>query len=227
MDRDHQEQTVPSSSAIKLYGHPMSPYSARVKVLLDFAQVPYDFIPVDLGRGEHLLNEFRRLSPFGKVPVMVHEGFALAESLVINRYLCDIYHLDDIYPSESDHMARQTRARIDQLSDYFSAHIGKFLLDPAWTNSLAPQLDLSGNPEEASVATKKIARPLREINFWLSDKRFLMGESFLLCDINAAPFLDLVDKSGLDFSEFTHVQNWANRVRERLANARGITAKKN
>jgi len=70
---------------LKIYGSAMS--TARVLVTLLENQVPFEFILVDIAKEEHLNEEWKKMQPFGKVPVMDDEGFVLFESRAICRYI--------------------------------------------------------------------------------------------------------------------------------------------
>ena len=63
-----------------LYGHPMSGNSYKVKLLLSLLGLDYEWITVDLMKGEHKHPEFLKLNPFGQVPVLVDGDVVLADA---------------------------------------------------------------------------------------------------------------------------------------------------
>ena len=71
---------------MKIYGHPWSVHTRRV--LMTVAEKGHDaeLVLVNLPKGEHKQPEHMARHPFGKVPVL-EDGFFLAESGAINRYL--------------------------------------------------------------------------------------------------------------------------------------------
>lgn len=98
----YHENSVPPSSAVtpsvvpesthshfimvlKLYGSAMS--TARVLVIILELDLPYEHIPIDFAKGEQHTDGYKQLQPFGKVPVLVDEGFVMFESRAICRYL--------------------------------------------------------------------------------------------------------------------------------------------
>lgn len=70
---------------LKLYGSAMS--TSRVLTVILEKQLPYELILVDIAKGEQKSEDFMKLQPFGKVPVLDDDGFILFESRAICRYL--------------------------------------------------------------------------------------------------------------------------------------------
>lgn len=70
---------------IKLYGSAMS--TARVLVTILEKELPYEVVFVDIAKGEQKKEDYLKMQPFGKVPVMDDDGFVMFESRAICRYL--------------------------------------------------------------------------------------------------------------------------------------------
>lgn len=56
---------------LKLYGSPLSGPARRVALVLKEKEVPYEFVHVDLQKGEHKTPEYLKKQPFGQVPCIV------------------------------------------------------------------------------------------------------------------------------------------------------------
>jgi glutathione S-transferase len=56
---------------LKLYGYNYSTCTRRVGAVLKEKNVPFEFIPVDLTKGEHKQPEYLKKQPFGVVPYIV------------------------------------------------------------------------------------------------------------------------------------------------------------
>jgi glutathione S-transferase len=53
---------------LKFYGSAVSTCTRRVAVVLKEKEVPYEFIPVDVMKGENKTPEYLTKQPFGQVP---------------------------------------------------------------------------------------------------------------------------------------------------------------
>ena len=78
-------------SDIRLWGFDGSTYVRAVKMLLaekgitDYEQVPFNVLDGEPKQPEHL-----ERAPFGKVPVLDHDGMRVLETTAIIRYLNDV-----------------------------------------------------------------------------------------------------------------------------------------
>lgn len=70
---------------LKLYGSAMS--TARVLVTILEKELPYEHVVVDIAKGDQKSEAYKKLQPFGKVPVFEDDGFFMFESRAICRYL--------------------------------------------------------------------------------------------------------------------------------------------
>ncbi|MGR9046564.1 MAG: glutathione S-transferase family protein [Gammaproteobacteria bacterium] len=83
---------------IRIYGFPYT-RSTRVTWALEEAGVDYEFIAVDLSKGEHKKPEFLEVNPGGKVPALVDGDFVLTESAAICTYLGEKFPSSGLVPS--------------------------------------------------------------------------------------------------------------------------------
>jgi glutathione S-transferase len=56
---------------LKLYGFDFSTSTRRAILILKEANIPFEFISVDLSKGEQMSPEYRAKQPFGVVPCIV------------------------------------------------------------------------------------------------------------------------------------------------------------
>jgi len=96
---------------ITLWGFDGSTYVRTVKMLLaekhvsDFKQIPLNVLKGEPKTGEHLARH-----PFGKVPVLDHDGVRILETSAIVRYLNDVLPGRSLIPPTP-----QDRARMDMV----------------------------------------------------------------------------------------------------------------
>ena len=72
---------------MKLYWHPFSIFPRRVRIALREKSIAHEEIIVDILGGAQHAPEFRRLNPFGQMPVLEDDGLVISESIAILAYL--------------------------------------------------------------------------------------------------------------------------------------------
>jgi glutathione S-transferase len=98
-------------SEMTLWGFNGSTYVRTLKMLLaekqfsDFKQVPLNVLTGEPRQAEHLARH-----PFGKVPVLEHDGLRIVETSAIARYLNDVLPGPSLIPATP-----QARARMDMV----------------------------------------------------------------------------------------------------------------
>lgn len=70
---------------LKLYGSAMA--TSRVLITILELGLPHELVLVDISKGEHKTDDYKKLQPFGKVPVLDDDGFVMFESRAICKYL--------------------------------------------------------------------------------------------------------------------------------------------
>lgn len=70
---------------LKVYGSAMA--TSRVLVTLLEKELPYEFVLIDIAKGDQKSEEYKKLQPFGKVPALDDDGFLMFESRAICKYL--------------------------------------------------------------------------------------------------------------------------------------------
>jgi len=83
-----------------LHSYFRSTCSWRVRLVLLFKGVDYDYAPVNLLKGEQKGEEYLRLSPMGQVPALVVGGRCLTQSVSIFEYLEEAYPALPLLPKD-------------------------------------------------------------------------------------------------------------------------------
>lgn len=98
------------SPKLTLYFSSPSPPSRATLLLLRYLQLDVEVKHVNLGDGEQHSEEYFKLNPLSKVPVLVDDGFVLGESRAILAYLVNSRKPgNDLYPSDPE-----ARALVDE-----------------------------------------------------------------------------------------------------------------
>ena len=97
------------STKLKLYlgADYVSAFAMSAFVALKEKQLSFELVTLDLKARENYLENYRDLSLTCKIPVLVHEGFALSESSAIAEYLEELVpDSKRIYPQDIKQRAR-------------------------------------------------------------------------------------------------------------------------
>ena len=191
---------------MKLYDNPNCPFAQKVRIVLVEKELEFDSEIIDLARGQQRTEEFLRLNPFGKVPVLIDEDCVMYESSVITEYLNDEYpHPPDLLPEDS-----AQRARVRLLADF--ADRAFTLPAMAVERELAsPERDEARLTAARDVITKTLAMLERE----LEGKEYLGGE-FSMADVAFAPSLLQLDNLGVAIDDgLVNVKAWSRRLAAR------------
>lgn len=189
-----------------IYDYPGCPFGKKVRIVLAEKELEFDSVQVDLAKGQQRSDEFRRLNPFGKVPVLVDEGSVVYESTIINEYLNDEYpHPPELLPEDSGE-----RARIRLLVDF---------ADRAFTLPMMA-LEREGKATErdearVTAAREAVSQALRMLDRELAGREYL-GNDFSLADVAFAPGILMLGQVGVTLdAALTNVIAWKARLLER------------
>jgi len=106
--------------AFTIIGNYLSPYVRKVLVCLDIKGIDYVIDPIIPFYGN---DEFTRLSPNRRIPVLLHDDLVLTESPVICEYLDELYPPSSLLPDDP-----QSRARARALQAFADGRMGDVLI---------------------------------------------------------------------------------------------------
>ncbi len=125
------------------------------------------------------------LHPFARVPVLVHDGFALYETGPILRYLDEAFPGPALQPADP-----RRRARLNQIIAIADAYAYWPLVRQVFSHAVFRPA--AGEPTVAAEMTagmKAAPRVLKALDALASGEPFLLGQTLTLADIHLAPML--------------------------------------
>ncbi len=159
-----------------------SPYGRSVLITLEEKGAQYRFEAVTPGTMKSEPHLSRH--PFGKVPVLEHDGFMLYETQAILRYLDRILPNPPLTPASAKDAARMDR--LMNIGDcYLFEGVGNVI---GFHRIVGPRL-LGLTPDEGAIASAmpKAHAVFNELARLLGGQTYLVGDSVTLADIAIAP----------------------------------------
>jgi glutathione S-transferase len=169
-------------SEFVVHSIPGSPFGRTVLATLEEKGAPYRLAPVAPGTfksPEHLARH-----PFGRVPVLEHDGFRLYETQAILRYLDRVLPTPALTPADPRRAARMDQAM--NVNDwYLFQGVGNVII---FHRVIGPRL-MGLKPDEAAIeaAMPKARQVFTELARLLGEQSYFAGETLSLADLHLAP----------------------------------------
>ncbi len=200
----------------RLYGF-FTQNSMKTLYVLEETGCDYEFVFVDLGKGEQRSESFSRLTPVGKVPVLEHDGDSLFESGAICRYVANV--LDSpLYPA-----SKLQRAIVDQWIDFFTCHLGRWLTKLYFEAVIKPKFSL-GEPDLDGIKEARgyAGQQLTMLDGLLANSDWIANDALSIADLFAFAYVEQYRMIDLPIDGYENVQAWFDRIESRksIASAR-------
>jgi glutathione S-transferase len=187
---------------MKLYDSAISGNCYKVRLLLNQLKIPCTIVPIDILKGESRTQEFLKMNPNGRTPVLDDDGFVLAESNAILGYLA---RRTKFLPDE-----RQTWALVfqwmffEQYSHEPYIATSRFLLQykpdtPERAAALAVRRD------GGWAALKVMEQHLSRHDFFVRD--------YTIADIALFAYTHISHEGRFPLDDFPKIRAWLDRVR--------------
>ena len=217
--------------------------SRRVRLCLEEKGLAYESHPVDLAKMEHHTPEYLRINPNGVIPALVHDGRPLYESGTICEYIDEAFDGPPLRPADA-----YGRATMRNWIRHADERIGNLIIFN-WVHSLAKTaskwsdaelaerlkkipskerqeawLRAARKPyteEERDAARGKLVVLLDKMEEALKPSGWLVGKSYSIADIAAAPFVKRIDEEiapdEVSAQKHPRVSEWWSRLQARPA----------
>jgi GST-like protein len=193
-----------------------TPNGWKVTIMLEELGVPYNVIPVNIGKGEQFTPDFLKISPNNRMPAIVdHEPLgggaplAIFESGAILEYLAEKY---------GKFMPKDTRGKYDVLQWLYwqMANLGPNSGQANHFRNYAADKIAYG----ITRYTNEVNRLYGVMNIQLADHEFLAG-NYSIADMASWPWIVPYERMGQDLNEFPHLKRWYDTMGARPAVIKG------
>jgi glutathione S-transferase len=209
---------------VTLFGAPYSVYTRSARLALIEKGVDYRLEMVDVHGPGGMPPEHLARQPFGKIPVLDHDGFTLYETGAILRYVDEVFPGPSLQPLDAWHRARMSQA-ISICDSYLYGHgvWGIFVERVA-----KPRRGVATDEPKLQASLPKAAACHAAFADLLGDRDYLCGDALSLADLHAAPMLAclaMTDEGRSMMAAHANLAAWWQRmgVRDSLRETRAIT----
>jgi glutathione S-transferase len=167
---------------LTIIGSFVSPYVRKVLAAMNLKGLSYEVDPITPFYGN---DEFQRLSPLRRIPVLIDGDFSISDSSVICDYLDDAYPGHPLYPSDP-----KQRARARWLEEFADTRLGDlFIWSLFYQKVVRPMVWGEPTDEErvAKAQNEDIPAALDYLEAELPPDGFLFGD-IGVADIAIASF---------------------------------------
>lgn len=171
--------------ALTFYCGSGSPYAWKVWLALEHKEIPYELKMLSFDKGDTRTPSFLAVNPRGKVPAIVDDGVAVAESTAIVEYLDEVYPQKPLLPKSA--AARATARRLAAEADNYLAHT----VERLFGLTLYAKGPVSG--DEIATAQKEALSEVAYLERALTGS-WLVGDEMSLADITAFPHVRLLQR---------------------------------
>ncbi len=183
-----------------------TPNGKKITIMLEEIGFDYKITKVNINKDEQFKPEFRKISPFSKIPVIIdhEEKISLFESGAILMYLGE--KSGKFYPKSEKHLVNQWL--MGQM-----AYVGQMLGQHHQFHHYNPGKSKFGEDRYFKIA-KAIYKDLDER---LNQNRFLAGENYSIADIATFPWLARHEWHDIGLKNFENLTRWYKEISIRKA----------
>jgi glutathione S-transferase len=236
---------------LTLYHYDRSTAAQRVRLLLEEKAIAWKSVIVDTARGDvgELPPDYHRLNPKGLVPVIIHNGAATPESLVILEYLEDSFAEPSFRPAAPEARAKMRlwMRKIDEGVHVASRSIGVCLvnrhiykakgadkIDKYYAEmrdtvrKTNDQINIAGGLDSPLLpdAVATFRKLFEEMDAALAQNAWLAGETYSLADIALVVYVRRLESFMMAplWRHLSALNAWYARITARAAYEKAIVA---
>jgi len=198
-----------------------TPNGKKVTILLEELGLPYNIVPVNIGRGDQFKDDFLAISPNNRMPALVDtkpkdggRAVSVFESGAILLYLAE---KESRFWPQHDVRAKY---EVTQWVIWQMANQGPKFGERGHFSRVP---ESAGDQRYAQRRfNDEVHRLYGVLNSRLFDRRYLGGDDYTIADIAAYPWTVSWQQQGIDLNEFQYFKRWFDELSARPAVQRGL-----
>ncbi len=188
---------------MKLYNFSRSSASYRARIVANLKGITYDYVSINLMRGESRQPSYQALNPQGRVPSLEDNGLLIPQSMAICEYLEETHPKPPILPADPF-----GRARVRALALMVACEIHPIAGGRA-QSYLGTLLNANAD-QRAQWGRHWMTEGFREIEAMLTNSgdtgRFCHGDMPTMADAFLIPQVYNAERAGVDLAPFPTIR---------------------
>lgn len=188
---------------MKVYGDRLSGNCYKISLLMSLLDINHQWIDVDVRSGETATQDFLKLNPFGKIPVIeLDDGCTLAESNAILHYLAAGSRYINDEPFVHGNILKWQFFEQYSHEPYIAVarFINRYLGLPAERRAEYESKQAGGHAA------------LRIMQSQLETSPYLVGEQYTIADISLFAYTHVANEGGFDLTRYPAIEAWIERI---------------
>ena len=183
-----------------------TPNARKISIMLEEINEDYDVTLINLNKGEQFEDEFKKISPFSKIPVLRHDNQTIFESGAILIYLANLS--GEFYGSNKNLTTQWLMAQMGDIGPMLGQHHQFHYYN-------------SGKSEFGEQRYFKIAETIyKNLDDHLLKNNYLADE-YSIADIATYPWIARHTIHDIGLNKFKNLMRWYNQISLRPAVIRG------
>jgi len=183
-----------------------TPNARKISIMLEEINQDYDVTLINLNKGEQFGDEFKKISPFSKIPVLRHDNQTVFESGAILIYLANLS--GEFYGSNKNLTTQWLMAQMGYIGPMLGQHHQFHYYN-------------SGKSEFGEQRYFKIAETIyKNLDDHLLKNNYLADE-YSIADIATYPWIARHTIHDIGLNKFKNLMRWYNQISLRPAVIRG------
>jgi len=207
----------PAAAKPVLHSYWRSSCSWRVRIAFALKDVDYDYVAVNLLKGEQRGDSNTKLNPMGQVPALIVDGEALHQSLAIMEYIEETYDGPALLPKST-----MARAKIRAMCDIIATGIQP-IQNLAVIKMIAAE---QGDAKKIEWAKHWITEGFvaLEKEFEKYSGKYSYGDSITMADCCLPPQIYNAGRFSVDMSKFPNIARVGQALEEHPAFKKAVPA---
>ena len=187
-----------------------TPNGKKITIMLEEIQFDYKITKININKDEQFSKEFKKISPFSKIPVIIDHGNneSVFESGAILMYLGE---------KSGQFYDKQNRNVINQWLMGQMAYVGPMLGQHHQFHHYNPGKSKFGEDRYFKISEKIY----NELDERLSSSKYLANNNYTIADIATFPWIARHEWHDIGLKKFKNLARWYNEIANREAVIKG------